>query len=178
MCYNDQKFIENCVRAISATYRKLPIVKNLRWWPQNWNYCLYTRISAWRPDRNRTLRAVGISLLSYLQIEIYGMSYALPVNVCHLRFPTILRRRTVFPLVSTCCPILKKTWVITVEISLLSCLEAEINVMSIKQPVNRRHLWFPIYPDVGQSSHLAQRVAWSRKHGYNRRYFAAIMYRS
>ena len=35
-----------------------------------------------------------------------------------------------------------------VGISLLSCLGAEINIMSFIRPVYGHHLWFPTYPDV------------------------------
>ena len=38
-------------------------------------------------------------------------------------------------------------------ISLLTCLEAEIYVMSFILPVNGRYLWFPTGLDVGQLSH-------------------------
>ena len=39
---------------------------------------------------------------------------------------------------------------ICVGLSLLSCLQAEINVISCLLPVTSRHLWFTTYPDVGQ----------------------------
>ena len=44
---------------------------------------------------------------------------------------------------------------IAVEISLLSCIEAEIYFISFILPVNCRHLRFPTYPVVGQSLHLS-----------------------
>ena len=42
---------------------------------------------------------------------------------------------------------------IAVEISLLSCIEAEIYVISFLLPVNGRHLRFQTYPNGGQSFH-------------------------
>ena len=41
---------------------------------------------------------------------------------------------------------------IALEISLLSCIEAEIYVITYILPVNRHH-GFPTNPDVGQYSH-------------------------
>ena len=41
---------------------------------------------------------------------------------------------------------------IAFEISLLSCIEVEIYVISFLLPVNGRHLRFPTYSDVGQYS--------------------------
>ena len=40
-----------------------------------------------------------------------------------------------------------------VVISLLSCIRAEIYVLSFLLPVTDRHLPFPTYPDVGQYFH-------------------------
>ena len=53
---------------------------------------------------------------------------------------------------------------VAVGISLLSCIQAEIYVITYKRSVIGHHLWFTTYPDVGQSS----RVAWLRKHGCGR----------
>ena len=64
----------------------------------------------------------------------------------------------------------------TVEISLLSCIEAEIYAISFLLPVNGSHLWFPTYTDVGQSSHKSLRVARPRNYGCSRWNFVAIMY--
>ena len=52
-------------------------------------------------------------------------------------------------------------------LSLLSCIQAEIYVMSFL-PVICRHLWFLIYPDIGQYCHMSLRVAQTWKHGYSR----------
>ena len=41
-----------------------------------------------------------------------------------------------------------------VEISLLSCIEAEVYVISFLLPVNGRHIWFSTYPVVGQFLHF------------------------
>ena len=85
-------------------------------------------------------------------------------------------RRTVFPSVFPCCPT-TKTWV-HVGISLLTCIRAEIYVISCLFPVYGRHLWFPTYPDVKQSSQKPLRVARSWKHGYSHWNFFAILYTS
>jgi len=42
---------------------------------------------------------------------------------------------------------------IAVGISLLSRIQAEINIISYALPVHGGHLWFPTYPYVGQYSH-------------------------
>ena len=42
-----------------------------------------------------------------------------------------------------------------VGISLLSCKEAEIYVMSFLLPVNSRHLRFSTYPEIGQYYHFS-----------------------
>ena len=65
---------------------------------------------------------------------------------------------------------------ITVEISLLSCIKAEIYVMSFLLPVNGRHLWFQTHPDVGQYCHWFFRVAWPCKTWLCCWNFVAIMY--
>ena len=56
---------------------------------------------------------------------------------------------------------------IAVGMSLLSCIEAEICIISYLLPVDGCHLRFPTYPDVGQYSHLSLRVARPRKLGYS-----------
>jgi hypothetical protein len=38
-----------------------------------------------------------------------------------------------------------------VGISMLSCIQADIDVISYQLPVNSHHLGFPAYPDIGQS---------------------------
>ena len=53
--------------------------------------------------------------------------------------------------------------------SLLSCIKTdEIYALSFILPVNGRHLWFSLYPHIGQYCHLSLRVARPRKHGYSR----------
>jgi len=67
---------------------------------------------------------------------------------------------------------------VAVRISLLSCIRAEIYVMSYPLPVNGRHLRFTTYPDIGLHSQLFIPVVWSRKHGRSRWNFVAIMFTS
>ena len=57
--------------------------------------------------------------------------------------------------------------------SLLSCIEAEIYVMSFLLPVKDHHLRFTTHPNIGPYSHLSLRVARHRK--YNRWNFVAIL---
>jgi hypothetical protein len=95
-------------------------------------------------------KAVGISLLSCTEAKICVISFLLPVNDRRVRFPT-------YPDVGQFSVGLRVlsdpgNMSIAVEIPLLSCIEAEIYVMSFLLPVNRRHLRFPTYPDVGQYS--------------------------
>ena len=63
---------------------------------------------------------------------------------------------------------------IAFEIVLLLCIEHEINFVSYLFPVNGHHLWFPTNPYVGQYSPCCR----TPKHGWGRRNFIAIMYRS
>jgi len=51
-----------------------------------------------------------------------------------------------------------------VEISLLSCILAEIYVTSCVLPVNGRHIWFPTFPYMEQHPYLLLRVLWHWKH--------------
>jgi hypothetical protein len=64
---------------------------------------------------------------------------------------------------------------ITVGIPLLSCIRAEILVISHLLLVSGGHLWSPTYPDIGQSSHLLVRVAWPHHFGYRSTNFVPIM---
>ena len=52
------------------------------------------------PDPENMVMAVGISLLSCIEAELYVLSFLLPVNGRHLS--DISRRRTEFPSVSPC----------------------------------------------------------------------------
>ena len=54
---------------------------------------------------------------------------------------------------------------VALEISLLSCIEAELYVISFPLPVNGSHLLFPTYPDIWQSLHLSPRAASVRSYG-------------
>jgi len=65
---------------------------------------------------------------------------------------------------------------IAVGIQLLSCIEAEICVISYLLPVNGSHLWYLTDPNIGHSYAYSSRVARPRKHGYSRWNFVAITY--
>jgi len=65
---------------------------------------------------------------------------------------------------------------IAVGISLLSCIEAEICVISYLLLVNGSHLWFLMDPNIGHSYEYYSRAAQPRKHGYSRWNFVAITY--
>jgi len=64
---------------------------------------------------------------------------------------------------------------VAVGISLLSCIWADIYVMSYLLPVNGHHLWFSSRPDIGQYFQLSICVAWPCKYGCCRWNFVAIM---
>jgi len=61
-------------------------------------------------------------------------------------------------------------------ISFLSCIYAEICVISYIRPVNGSHLWFIPYSYIGHSSEYFSRVARPLKHGHSRWNFVAITY--
>jgi hypothetical protein len=65
-----------------------------------------------------------------------------------------------------------------VEISLLSCIEVEICVISYLLLVNGRHLAFNSHPDVGEYPHKSHRAAGPRKCGGSPWNFVAILYTS
>jgi len=67
---------------------------------------------------------------------------------------------------------------VAVGISLRSCIQAEIYVISYLFPANGRHLWFLTYADIGQHSQLFIPVVWPRKHECSRMNFVAIMFTS
>jgi len=52
---------------------------------------------------------------------------------------------------------------VAVGISLLSCIQAEIYVISYPLPVNGRHLCFTTYPDIEQHHYFLLRVLWHWK---------------
>jgi len=128
------------------------------------------------PDLENIGIAVGSSLLSCMEAEIYAISYLLPVNGSHLWFLHIcisdsLRSSLVVS------PYLENMGIV-VGISFLSCIEAEICVISYLLPVNGSHLWFIPYSYIGYFSEYFSRVARPRKHRYSRWNFVAIMYGS
>jgi len=67
---------------------------------------------------------------------------------------------------------------IGVWISFLSCIEAEICVISHQLPVNGSHLWFIPYSFISHSCEYFSRVAQPRKRRYNLWNFIAIVYGS
>jgi len=64
---------------------------------------------------------------------------------------------------------------ISVGISLLSCTQAEIYVISYPLPVTDRHLWFLDHSDTRHYVDQFSRVAWHRKHRHSRKNFVAII---
>ena len=89
------------------------------------------------------------------------MSYKLPVNGHHLRFPTYSDvGQSSHQSIRIAHPENKG---IALEISLLTCIKAEIYVISSLLPVNGRHYCFVTYTDVGQSSHQSLRSCPSSK---------------
>jgi len=64
---------------------------------------------------------------------------------------------------------------IAVGISLLSCVPAEVHVISYALPVTGRHLWFLTHNDTRQCLDKSSRVARPRKHRYRKWNFVAIM---
>jgi len=120
--------------------------------------------------------AVGISLQYCMDAEIYFISFLLPVNDSHLWFFPIstsdsLRSSLVVS------PYLKNMG-ITVGISFLSCIEAEVCVISNLLPVNGSNLWFISYSYIGHFSQYFSRVARPRQHRYSRWTVVAIVYGS
>ena len=91
-----------------------------------------------RSDPENKSTAVENLLLSSIQAKICNMAYPLPVNGRNLRFPS-------YSDVGQSSPSLfvlpdRKNMRIAIEISLLSCNEAEIYTISSLLPVNGRHL--------------------------------------
>ena len=83
--------------------------------------------------------AVGISIKSCLPAEIKVISYLLPVNDCHLKFPTYplvgysnLNSRSALPD--------KENLDTAVGISFQSCIRAEIQDSAFVLPVDGGHL--------------------------------------
>ena len=115
------------------------------------------------PDPENMGIALDLSLLSCREAEIYVISFLLPANGRHIWFP----RNRMSDSISASLSVLpdSENIGIALDLSLLSCREADIYVISFLLPVNGRHLWFPTYPDVGQSFHLSSHVAFVRKHG-------------
>jgi len=97
---------------------------------QTWN-CIPSSLSVLPDPRNMSV-AVGISLLSCIRAEVYVISYLLPVNGRHLWFTTNPNTEQHFYF------LLRLLWhwkrVIAVEIVLLSCIFAEIRVITLFQP--------------------------------------------
>jgi len=86
------------------------------------------------PDPQNLGKAVGISFLSYIEVEICVISYLLPGNVSHLSFFFVqtwdIIRSSLIGL-----PDLKNIGIV-VEIPLLSCIGAEVCFISYLLPVN------------------------------------------
>ena len=91
------------------------------------------------PDPENMGIAHEISLLSCLEAEVYAISFLLPVNGHHLQFSTYPDVEQYSPASLVVLPDPKNMSVV-VEISLLSCIEAEICVISCLLPVYGRHL--------------------------------------
>jgi len=120
--------------------------------------------------------AVGISLLSCIEAEIYVISHLLPVNVSDLwflHFPKwgIIRSSLIV------LPDLENMG-IAVGILLLLCIEAKINDISYLLPVIGSHFLFILYPYIEHSSEYFSRVARPQRHRYSHWNFVATVYRS
>jgi hypothetical protein len=89
-------------------------------------------------DPENMVIAVGMSLLSRIQAEIYDISYLLPVNAAIFD----LRHTQKSDSILTSLIVLPdpENIGIAFAISLLSCIPAELHVISYLLPVNGRHL--------------------------------------
>ena len=115
--------------------------------------------------------AVGISLLSHTQAEIYTIAYVLPVYSSHVWF-TGYADIGEYSYTSPTVLLDPENVGVAVGISLLSHTQAEIYDIAYVLPVSGSHLWFTSHPDVGEYSNMCHRVArlqnWGccRKFGY------------
>jgi len=104
---------------------------------------------------------VGILLLSRIRAELYIIFYLLPVNGRHLWFmtyPDIGQYSQLSILVAW-----SQKHRVDVGISLLSCVRAEIHLISYLLPVNGRHLWFTTYPFIEQHHYFQLLILWHWK---------------
>jgi len=90
------------------------------------------------PDLENIGIAVEISLLSCMEAEIYVISYLLPVNGSHFYFSLIRTSDSLWSILVVSSYL--ENMGIAVGISFLSCIEAEICVISYLFPVNGSHL--------------------------------------
>jgi len=97
--------------------------------------------------------AVGISLLSCIRAEIYVISYALPVIFA------LQHTRTLDSIPSSLYLLRNpENMGVAVGFSLLSCIRAEIYVISDPLPVSGRHLCFTTYPDIEHHHYFSLRI--------------------
>ena len=141
----------SCIRAeIYANTHVLPVIGRHLWFPTYLDVRQSTSFFVF-PDPENMRIAVGISLLLCVRAEIYVSSCLLPVIIIIFDFRHKLTSDSL-PISLSMSPVLENTGV-AVGISLLSCVRAELYVISCLLTVNGRHLWFQTYTDVRQSSH-------------------------